>query len=115
MKHEKFYIQYIDREGVLQKKQRVTRGSLDYYFRLLKNGIINKLEVEQVGDGTKNKYYLNGFNCGLHGSTIQNAHFTFFDTPQHTADWERGKKDGEKEKLENEAWENEQQLEKSAK
>jgi hypothetical protein len=40
--------------------------------------------------------YRAGFNAGMHGPTTFNCHYTWFSTAERTAEWGRGKKDGEK-------------------
>jgi len=47
----------------------------------------------------KSKEYLAGHDCGLNGPNEKNCHYTLFSTPEKTADWERGKMDGEKDRL----------------
>ncbi|MES2134477.1 MAG: hypothetical protein V4506_19175 [Bacteroidota bacterium] len=39
--------------------------------------------------------YAAGYDCGLNGVTESNCDFKFFMNPNHTKEWERGKKDGE--------------------
>lgn len=50
--------------------------------------------------GTKAEFfttsYLAGKDCGLFGVSSFNCHFSYFSSPENTAEWKRGKRDGEK-------------------
>jgi hypothetical protein len=39
-----------------------------------------------------------GYDCGRHGATEANCHFTVYSTPRLTAAWERGRDRAEAEK-----------------
>jgi len=43
---------------------------------------------------TMDECYKQGYNCGLNGATTTNCHFSLFATPDKTARWEVGKRDG---------------------
>ncbi len=40
-----------------------------------------------------------GFDCGKHGPNDKNSHFSFFESSQMTAAWERGKSEAQAETL----------------
>ena len=40
--------------------------------------------------------YKMGYDCGLNGANTTNCHFSLFSTAENTAEWERGKRAGEK-------------------
>ncbi len=44
----------------------------------------------EIGDA-----YSAGLDCAISGANKKNCHFTIFSSPQKTAAWEKGKKDGE--------------------
>lgn len=48
-----------------------------------------------LGTGSAWPCYDAGYDCGLNGATTDNCHHTYFSNRQRTAEWERGKRDGE--------------------
>ena len=36
-----------------------------------------------------------GYDCAINGTSDKNCHFTIFDAPDKTEDWEKGKSVGE--------------------
>ncbi len=36
-----------------------------------------------------------GWDCAMRGPNITNCHFSIFSTRENTAEWERGKRDGD--------------------
>lgn len=44
---------------------------------------------------TTHTAYEAGQDCGFNGPNDENCHFRHFATPEQTASWERGKRDGE--------------------
>lgn len=40
--------------------------------------------------------YSAGYDCGMYGPSSKNCDFRWFNSPESTKEWERGKKDGEK-------------------
>ena len=47
---------------------------------------------------TQEESYAAGYDCGYVKATTQNCHFAFFRTPEHTREWERGKRAGQRDK-----------------
>ena len=39
--------------------------------------------------------YEAGYDCGQNGANLDNCNFTWFRSPEYTAEWERGKADAE--------------------
>ena len=39
--------------------------------------------------------YEAGRDCALNGATTANCHFSWFASPEQTAEWQRGKEDAE--------------------
>lgn len=48
--------------------------------------------------GNDDYWYRMGKDCALNGSNMVNSNYKLFDTKEHTAEWERGKKDGDNER-----------------
>jgi hypothetical protein len=44
---------------------------------------------------SEDESYAAGKDCARRGATTGNCHFRFFGSPELTAAWERGKKDGD--------------------
>lgn len=44
---------------------------------------------------TLEEAYQAGRRCALSGASLDNCHFKYFATPEHTAEWERGKREAE--------------------
>lgn len=65
--------------------RRPTDPHLTYTYPMGKN----KKSIHQAS-------YDAGYDAGLNGASIRNAHFGFFGSPKATQAWERGKKAGDK-------------------
>ena len=44
-------------------------------------------------DGSLDHAYDMGYDCEMHGASIQNCHFAIFASSKHMKAWEAGKKD----------------------
>lgn len=47
--------------------------------------------------GFERDAYSAGFDCAINGANTTNCNYSHFSSPLHTAAWESGKRDGEKE------------------
>ena len=51
--------------------------------------------LESVNASSKSEAYKLGFDCGIHGPTTTNCHFSLFKDRASTDEWERGKAAGQ--------------------
>lgn len=63
-------------------------------------GALEKFErtVMKVSGASWRSHYDAGYDAGLNGPNERNCHFSLFDTPEHTKEWERGKAAGDSER-----------------
>ena len=47
---------------------------------------------------TKTEEYIQGFDAGRYGANEKNCNFRLFSTPEKTREWEKGNKQGLKQK-----------------
>lgn len=63
---------------------------------MLSNDAIEYIKARlPLPDTDEQTAYNAGYNCGAHGATLENCHFTLFSSPEATAAWSEGKADAE--------------------